>query len=65
MANTKFEWKMVEVEGYELESSLTELSNSDYEIFTVQFTGKKWGVVARKYKKDDSARNCMGFRAPS
>lgn len=64
MTVSKIEWKMVEVDGFEVEKTLTELTNSDFEIFTVQFTGHKWGIVARKFQKD-SGRNCMGFRAPT
>lgn len=64
MAVSKVEWKMVEVDGYQLEETLTDLSELEFEIFTVQFTGHKWGIVARKFQKENSAKSCMGFRAP-
>ncbi len=64
MSIPKVEWKMVEVDGDQLEQVLTDLSEADFEIFTVQYTGEKWGVVARKFQKESSVKNCMGFRAP-
>ncbi|NLL13142.1 MAG: hypothetical protein GX267_07045 [Fibrobacter sp.] len=64
MSIPKIEWKMVEVDGEQLEQVLTELSEADFEIFTAQFTGEKWGVVARKFKKESSGKNRMGFSAP-
>lgn len=64
MSSPKIEWKMVEVDGDQLEQVLTDFSEADFEIFTVQFTGEKWGVVARKFQKENSGKNCMGFRAP-
>lgn len=65
MPTSKIEWKMVEVEGYLVESTLTDLTDSDYEIFSVQFTGNKWGIVARKFEKNGAGRNCMGFKPPN
>lgn len=64
MAISKVEWKMVEADGDQLEQILTDLTDAEFEIFSVQFTGHKWGVVARKFQKENSGRNCMGFRAP-
>lgn len=64
MSIPKVEWKMVEVDGDQLEQVLTDLSEADFEIFTIQFTGDKWGVVARKFQIE-SSKNYMGFRPPS
>lgn len=64
MNESKVEWKLIQVKGHELESALTELSNSDYEIFTVQFTGAQWSIVARKFPKGSTEKS-MGFRSPS
>lgn len=64
MSIPKIEWKMVEVDSEQLEQALTDLSDADFEIFTVQFTGEKWGVVARKFQIESSGKNSMGFRAP-
>ncbi len=61
MDDSKVEWKLAEVEGYRLEETLSELSEAEFEIFSVQFTGQKWGVVARKFHKEN-VRNSMGFR---
>lgn len=64
MSIPRIEWKMVEVDGDRLEQVLTDLSEADFEIFTIQYTGEKWGIVARKFQKESSGKNCMGFRAP-
>ncbi len=64
MAIPKVEWKMVEADGEQLEQVLTDLSEADFEIFTVQFTGEKWGVVARRFQNESSGKNCIGFKAP-
>jgi hypothetical protein len=57
----RIEWKMTQVNGYEVESTLTDLSNADYEIVTVQFTGEQWAIIAKKYKNEIPEKSLMGF----
>jgi len=60
--NSKVEWKMVQVDGDQVETVLSELTEKEYEIFTIQFTGVKWAIVARKFMKESSGKTSIGFR---
>lgn len=61
--SAKLTWKLLQVHGHELEQKLNELSESDYEIFSVQYAEGLWAIVARK-STNEISRTAMGFRAP-
>ncbi|NLE01418.1 MAG: hypothetical protein GX640_16245 [Fibrobacter sp.] len=61
MGNQKTEWKMIQVDGDLVEKTLTDLTNDDWDIFTVQYTGSTWSIIARKFNKEKSGKNSIGF----
>ncbi|NLP01456.1 MAG: hypothetical protein GX089_03100 [Fibrobacter sp.] len=56
------EWKKMVVKGHALEETLNRLSQSDYDIFSVQYCGSQWCIVARKAIRDLSWNNAMDFK---
>ena len=62
MATSKTEWKVIHVDGHELETSLNMLSEQGNEIFSVQYTNPQWTIVYCKNAKEEGKRS-MGFKA--
>ncbi|HON09420.1 MAG TPA: hypothetical protein PLE24_01030 [Chitinispirillaceae bacterium] len=56
------EWKKVEVKGHALEETLNRLSQSDYDIFSVQYCGSQWCIIARKAIRGLSRNDKTDFR---
>lgn len=59
---TNIEWNVRTAKGFELESVLNELTSTDHEIFTVQFSNDLWTIVAKKFIPESSTKTMMGFK---
>ena len=63
MNASKLSWKVVRVAGDQLEARLNELSDDEFEIFSVAppIAGAEWTIVARKAVEESRAGG-IGFR---
>ncbi len=62
LSKNNIEWKVRAVKGFELESVLNELTSTDHEIFTVQFSNDLWTIIAKKFVPESSTKTMMGFK---
>ena len=66
MNASKLSWKVVRVSGDLLEKTLNELSETEFEVFSVQMVpqsaGDRWAIVARTEVKEGSKDEAIGFR---
>jgi hypothetical protein len=67
MNTSKLTWKVVRVHADLLEKTLSDLSEAEFEVFSVQVlpqgAGEQWAIVARTEAKDEMKTAPIGFRA--
>jgi hypothetical protein len=57
-------WKVVTADGHELETKLQQLSDSGYEILSVDRADARWTIIAHTADNSEPKGKTIGFRPP-